>query len=85
MAFQYLKDAKLFNKTCFDSTRDNGFKVKGVRFRLDIRQQVFTRRMVRLWNRLSGETVVAPFLETFRASLDWTLSNLLSYKIALPI
>lgn len=52
---------------------------------MDIRQQVFTRRMVRLWNRLSGETVVAPFLETFRASLDWTLSNLLSYKIALPI
>lgn len=64
VAFRYLKDAKLFNKTCWDRTRDNGFKVEGARFRLDIRQQIFTMRMVRIWNRLSGEMVDALFLET---------------------
>lgn len=77
MAFQYLKGAKLFNKTCCGRTRGNGFKVKGVRFRLDIRQHVFTMRMVRLWNRLSREVVDASSLETFKASLDCTLSDLL--------
>lgn len=77
MTFQYLKEAKLFNKSCCDMTMDNGFKIKGVRFRLDIRQQVFTMRIVRLWNRLSGEIVDPPFLKAFKASLHWALSNLL--------
>jgi len=45
-------------------------------FRLDIRKNFFTMRMVRHWNRLSREAVDAPFLEAFKARLDGALSNL---------
>jgi len=43
-AFQYLKGAyekdrdKLFSRTCCDTTRGSGFKLKEGRFRLDIRR-----------------------------------------------
>jgi len=43
-AFQYLKGAyrkdgdKLFSRACCDRTRDNGFKLRESRFKLDIRK-----------------------------------------------
>ncbi|KFQ99006.1 hypothetical protein Y956_10233, partial [Nipponia nippon] len=54
----------------------NGFKLKEGRFRLDIRKKFFTMRMVRYWNRMPREAVVAPSLEVFKARLDGALSNL---------
>ncbi|KAK4806963.1 LOW QUALITY PROTEIN: hypothetical protein QYF61_027330 [Mycteria americana] len=48
-AFQYIKEAyrkdgeTLFTRACSDRTRDNGFKLKEGRFRLDIRKKFFTR------------------------------------------
>jgi len=81
-AFQYLKGAyrkdggNLFSRACCDRTRSNGFKLRGGRFRLDIRKKFFTTRVVRNWNRLSRETVEALSLETFKARLDRALSNL---------
>ncbi|KFO97043.1 hypothetical protein N300_04527, partial [Calypte anna] len=54
----------------------NGFKLKENRFRLDIRKRFFSRRVVRLWNRLPKEAVDAPSLEVFKARLDEALSNL---------
>jgi len=58
VTFQYLKGAykkdgeKLFTSACKVSalTRGNGFKLKEVRFRLAIRKNLFTLRMVRLWH-----------------------------------
>ncbi|KFQ65852.1 hypothetical protein N334_14226, partial [Pelecanus crispus] len=82
-AFQYLKGAyrkdgeNLFSKACCDRTRNNGFKLKKNRFRLDIRKKVFTVRVVKHWKRLPREAVEAPSLATFNVRLDGALSNLI--------
>ncbi|GAB0190595.1 hypothetical protein GRJ2_001524800 [Grus japonensis] len=81
-AFQYLKGVYkkagegLFTRACSDRTRDNGFKLKEGRFRLDKRKQFFPVRVVRHWNRLPSEAVDAPSLEVFNARLDGALGNL---------
>ncbi|KFQ98395.1 hypothetical protein N306_11736, partial [Opisthocomus hoazin] len=54
----------------------NGSKLKQGRFRLDIRKEFFTMRVVKHWNRLPREAVDAPCLEVFKARLDGALSNL---------
>ncbi|GAB0189051.1 hypothetical protein GRJ2_001370400 [Grus japonensis] len=83
VAFQYSNVAykkdedKLFSRACSDRTRDNGFKLKESRFRLDIKKKCFMMRVVKHWNRLSREVVDAPSLETFKVRLDGALSNLI--------
>ena len=63
----------------------NGFKLKEGRFRLDIRKNFFTVRMVKHWHRLPRELVDAPTLETFKVRLDGDLSNLMQLKMSLSI
>ena len=82
-AFQYLKGDyrkdghNLFSKACCERTRANGFKLKEGRFRLNIRKNVFTVRVVKHWNRLPKEVVDALSLETFNVRLDGALSHLI--------
>jgi len=82
VAVQYLKGAYmkagegLLTRACSDRTRDNGFKLEEVRFRLDRRDKIFSMRVVRHWNRLPREAVDAPFLEVFKAGLEGPRSNL---------
>ncbi|KFM11910.1 hypothetical protein AS27_11874, partial [Aptenodytes forsteri] len=82
-ASQYLKGAykkdggKLFSRACCDRTRGNGFKLKGWRFRLDLRKKFFMLRVVKHWNRLPREVGDAPSLATFKVRLDGALSNLI--------
>ncbi|KFR16286.1 hypothetical protein N306_01983, partial [Opisthocomus hoazin] len=54
----------------------NGFKLKESRFRLDMRKEFFTKRVVKHWNRLPREAVDAPSLAVFKARLDGALSSL---------
>jgi len=45
-------------------------------FRLDIRKTVFTRRVVRLWNRLPRKVVESPSLQVFKKRVNAALWDL---------
>jgi len=56
---------------------NNGSKLCRGRFRLDMRQHVFTERVVKYWHRLPRAVVDAPSLSVFKRRLDTALNNTL--------
>ena len=71
------KKGTVFSRVCGDRPRENGFKLREGRFRLDIRRKSFTARVVRLWSGLPSDVVDAPSLQTFKVRLDQALGNLI--------
>ena len=57
-------------------TWGNGFKLEEGRFRLDVRKQFFTVRVMKYWTRLTSEVVNVPSLQAFKARMHGALSNL---------
>jgi len=74
--------SQLFERVDNGRTRENGFRLKEERFRLDVRGKLFTLRVVRCWNSCPERLwMPRPSLEVFKARLDGALGSLGWYEM----
>jgi len=66
----------LFSQVTSCRMRDNDLKLHQGRFRFNVRNNVFTEKVVRYCNRLPRAVVESPSLEVFKKSVDVALQDM---------